>query len=73
MTAKSKTPTTTIKVSPMESVFEVQLNDGTSFFGEDYFKFAVSADGAVTINDNVFSSKKQAAQVLEAMAAFLKK
>ena len=72
MTAKSKAPTTTIKVNPLESVFEVCI-EGHNFFDCDYYKFSISSDGTVNINDNVFSSKKQAVQVLEAMAAFLKK
>jgi hypothetical protein len=68
------TPKFNVKVSPVESVFEVEV-DGlhASFWGGDCFKFSVSSDGSVTINDNEFSSKKQAAQALEAMAAFLKK
>ena len=55
-------------------MFEVEV-DGlpASFWGGECFKFSVSSDGSVTINDNEFSSKKQAAQALEAMAAFLKK
>lgn len=74
MSAKSKVPTTTVKVSPTESVFEVAFNDGkNTLWGDDYFKFSISADGIVSINDNVFNSKEQAAKVLEAMAAFLKK
>ena len=77
MTAKkavSPTPKFNFKVSPVESVFEVEV-DGVpaSFWGGECFKFSVSSDGSVTINDNEFSSKKQAAQALEAMAAFLKK
>jgi len=76
--AKRKTlvvPKVSIKVSPVESSFEVAVPDGTNkVWGiDDYFKFSIAADGSVTINDNEFSSKKQAAQALEAMAAFLKK
>ena len=76
--AKRKTivaPKVSIKVSPVESSFEVSVPSGTNkLWGfDDYFKFSVAADGSVTINDNEFSSKKQAAQALEAMAAFLKK
>jgi hypothetical protein len=68
------TPKFNVKVSPVESVFEVEV-DGlpASFWGGECFKFSVSSDGSVTINDNEFSSKKQAAQALEAMATFLKK
>lgn len=77
MTAKkaaAPTPKFNVKVSPVESVFEVEV-DGlpASFWGGECFKFSVSSDGSVTINDNEFSSKKQAAQALEAMATFLKK
>ena len=77
MTAKkaaAPSPKVNFKVSPVESVFEVEV-DGlpNTFWGSDCFKFSVSSDGSVTINDNEFSSKKQAAQALEAMAAFLKK
>lgn len=76
--AKRKTtvaPKMSIKVSPVESSFEVAVPDGTNkVWGlDDYFKFSIAADGSVTINDNEFSSKKQAAKALEAMAAFLKK
>jgi hypothetical protein len=77
MTAKkaaAPSPKVNFKVSPVESVFEVEV-DGlpNTFWGSDVFKFSVSSDGSVTINDNEFSSKKQAAQALEAMATFLKK
>jgi hypothetical protein len=77
MTAKkaaAPSPKFNFKVSPVESVFEVEV-DGLNHtvWGSDFFKFSVSSDGSVTINDNEFSSKKQAAQALEAMATFLKK
>jgi hypothetical protein len=77
MTAKkaaAPSPKFNFKVSPVESVFEVEV-DGlpNTFWGSDVFKFSVSSDGSVTINDNEFSSKKQAAQALEAIAGFLKK
>lgn len=72
MVTKVKAPKFEVKVSPTESVFEVVI-EGPSIFDIDYFKFSVFSDGSVNINDNVFSSKKQAAQVLEAMATFLKK
>jgi hypothetical protein len=67
-------PKLSVKVSPVESSFEVSVPGSDKIFGlEDYFKFSVAYDGTVTINDNEFSSKKQAAQALEAMAAFLRK
>jgi hypothetical protein len=77
MTAKKAavpSPKFNFKVSPVESVFEVEV-DGlpNTFWGSDVFKFSVSSDGSVTLNDNEFSSKKQAAQALEAIAGFLKK
>ena len=72
--AASPSPKFNLKVSPVESVFEVEVGDlNKTLWGSDFFKFSVSSDGSVTINDNEFSSKKQAAQALEAMAAFLKK
>jgi hypothetical protein len=77
MTAKKAavpSPKFNMKISPVESVFEVEV-DGlpNTFWGSDVFKFSVSSDGSVTLNDNEFSSKKQAAQALEAIAGFLKK
>jgi hypothetical protein len=60
-------------VSPVESVFEVSTPGLKTNLWDETFRFSVSADGSVTINDNEFSSKKQAAQALETMAAFLKK
>lgn len=72
MTTKSKATTTTVSVNPLKSVFEVSV-EGVNFFDNQYYEFSISSDGTVTINDNQFSSKKQAAQALEAMAAFLKK
>ncbi len=66
-------PKMSFKVSPVESSFEVST-PGLSVLGwDETFRFSVRADGSVTINDNEFSSKKQAAQALEAMATFLKK
>lgn len=63
---------TNIKVSPLTSVFEVEV-DGPGVLDYDTFKFSVSSDGDVTINDNVFSSKAEAAKVLKTMADFLAK
>jgi len=74
--AKRKTivaPKVSIKVSPVESSFEVAVPDGTNKVWGESFRFSIGADGTVIINDNQFSSKKQAAQALEAMSAFLKK
>jgi hypothetical protein len=66
-------PKLAFKVSPVESSFEVST-PGLSVLGwDETFRFSIAADGTVTINDNQFSSKKQAAQALETMAAFLKK
>lgn len=76
MNAKTKvtSPKMTAKISPLESVFEVEINESpaTAWFGET-FKFSVSPDGTVVINDNEFNSKKQAAKALQAMADFLNK
>jgi len=73
-TDKKLQPGFSFSVSPVESVFEVSTPGLKSGLGwDDVFRFSVSADGSVTINDNEFSSKKQAAQALETMAAFLKK
>jgi hypothetical protein len=60
-------------VSPIESSFEVAVPGINAFGWDETFRFSVGADGTVTINDNEFSSKKQASQALEAMATFLKK
>ncbi len=76
MTAKKTVlpvPKFNVTVSPIESVFQVEVGGAESFWGGDCFKFSVASDGSVSINDNEFSSKKQAAQALEAMVAFLKK
>ncbi len=71
--AVATNPKMSFMVSPVESSFEVS-NPGLSVLGwDETFRFSVRADGSVTINDNEFSSKKQAAQALEAMATFLKK
>ena len=71
--AVATNPKMAFKVSPVESSFEVSA-PGLSVFGfDETFRFSIGADGSVTINDNEFSSKKQAAQALEAMATFLKK
>jgi hypothetical protein len=67
-------PKLSVQVSPVASSFEVSIPGSDKIFGlEEYFKFSVAYDGTVTLNDNEFSSKKQAAQALEAMAAFLRK
>lgn len=71
--AVATNPKMSFKVSPVESSFEVST-PGLSVLGwDETFRFSIAADGSVTINDNEFSSKKQAAQALEAMATFLKK
>lgn len=76
MNAKTKVtaPKLTAKISPLESVFEVEVNDSltNAWFGET-FRFSISPDGTVVINDNEFNSKKQAAKALQAMADFLNK
>lgn len=73
-TVKQAVPKVSAKISPLESVFEVSmegLKDG--WFGDDFYKFSISADGTVTINDNVFNSKKEAAKALKAISDFLAK
>lgn len=76
MNTKVKTPVSKMSasVSPLESVFEVEINQSNSpaWLGET-FKFSISSDGSVVINDNEFSSKKQAAKALQTMADFLAK
>jgi hypothetical protein len=72
-TNKKIQPGFSLSVSPVESVFEVSTPGLKTNLWDETFRFSVSADGSVTINDNEFSSKKQAAQALETMAAFLKK
>jgi hypothetical protein len=72
-TAKAALPKVTTKVSPFESVFEVSLEGTGAGWLEDYYKFSISADGTVTINDNVFNSKKEAAKALKAISDFLAK
>lgn len=62
-----------VKVSPVESHFAVTIPGADHFFGEDTFRFSVSADGSVEINDNYFNSKDQAVKALQAMTEFLKK
>ena len=74
--AKKKTlvaPKMSIKVSPLESSFEVVIPGADHLWGENYFRFSVSADGSVEINDNYFNSKDQAVKALQAMTEFLKK
>jgi hypothetical protein len=75
MTTKTKAtaPAVKVSVSPLESVFEVTLPSSEGLWFEDYYKFTIASDGTVTINDNEFSTKKQAAQALKAMADFLSK
>jgi len=68
-----KKPEVKIEVSPVESVFEVTVPNADKLWGDDYFKFSVSADGTVTIFYNEFSSKKIAADALRSMANFLSK
>lgn len=70
---KVTNPKFEFKVSPIESSFEVAVPGASAFGWDESFRFSVGADGSVVINDNEFSSKKQAAQALEAMSAFLKK
>ena len=74
-TVKQAVPKVSAKISPLESVFEVSIEGptGPSFFREDYYKFSITADGTVTINDNVFNSKKEAAKALKAISDFLAK
>lgn len=72
---KRKTPVmpkASIKVTPTETFFEVSV-PGAEAWWDDTFRFSITTDGSVTINDNEFSTKKQAAQALQAMADFLKK
>jgi hypothetical protein len=71
--AVATNPKMAFKVSPVESSFEVSTPGLSAFGWDETFRFSIAADGSVTINDNEFSSKKQAAQALEAMATFLKK
>lgn len=74
--AKKKTlvaPKMSVKVSPLESSFEVVIPGASHLWGEDSFRFSVAADGSVEINDNRFDTKDQAVKALQAMADFLKK
>lgn len=71
-TVKQAVPKVSAKISPLESVFEVSMDQGTGWF-DDFYKFSISADGTVTINDNVFNSKKEAAKALKAISDFLAK
>lgn len=63
---------TSVSVSPLETSFEVTV-PGADLWNKDFFKFSISSDGSVIINDNYFNGKEQAVKVLEAMTAFLKK
>lgn len=72
MTAKKATitlPKVTFNVAPLATSFRV--SDG-EFFGNN-FDFEISSDGSVTLNDNYFDSREQAAKVLRQMADFLAK
>lgn len=71
--ATKKVPSVKFNVSPVESVFEVEVPGVGGFPFEEYFKFSIAADGTVTINDNSFNSKDQAAKALKSMADFLAK
>lgn len=73
MTAK-KTEVASPKVEVVadRNIFSVKI-DNKNFFGPEIFEFTISSYGDVTINDNTFSSKNEAATVLEAMAKFLRK
>jgi hypothetical protein len=66
---KPAVPKVEFKIEPLASTFRV--TDG-EFFGEA-FDFEVTSDGTVTINDNTFDSREQAAKVLRQMADFLAK
>jgi hypothetical protein len=74
-TVKQAVPKVSAKISPLESVFEVSMegSTATSWGFDDFYKFSISADGTVTINDNVFNSKKEAAKALKAISDFLAK
>lgn len=69
VTKKTATPKVEFKIEPLASTFRV--SDG-EFFGEQ-FDFEITSDGTVTINDNTFDSREQAAKVLRQMADFLAK
>ncbi len=64
-----RAPKVEFKVEPAFSTFRV--TDG-EFYGQE-FNFEITSDGEVTINDNTFDSKAQAATVLRQMADFLAK
>jgi len=61
-----------VVIAPDRSIYSISVT-GPNFWDDDSFEFTIDSDGDITLNDNVFSSKKQAAEVLEAMAKFLKK
>jgi len=63
---------TNISIEPLKSVFEVNV-EGPSILDRESFVFSITSDGDVVINDNVFSSKAEAAKVLKAMSEFLSK
>lgn len=66
-------PKVSVKISPLESSFEVSVPENNSWFGEDTFRFSIGADGIVELNDTTFNSREQAAKALQAIADFLKK
>lgn len=69
VTKKTVVPKVEFRIEPLASTFRV--SDG-EFFGEQ-FDFEITSDGTVTINDNTFDSREQAAKVLRQMADFLAK
>jgi hypothetical protein len=72
MTAKKPAVKNSIEIAADRNVFAVTVK-GANIWDHDTFEFTIDSDGDVTLNDYVFSSKKQAAQVFEAMAKFLSK
>jgi hypothetical protein len=61
-----------VTIEADRSVYSISVT-GPNFWDQDSFEFTIDSDGDITLNDNIFSSKQQAAEVLEAMAKFLKK
>jgi hypothetical protein len=61
-----------VTIEADRSIYSIYVK-GPNFWEDDSFEFTIDSDGDITLNDNIFSSKKQAADVLEAMAKFLKK
>ena len=70
--ATTKDKPTGFNVTADRNVFSVKYK-GPTIFDDQEFEFTVHADGDVVINDNVFNNKKQAADVLEAMAKYFRK